>query len=695
MWSSLLTDIAPSLVREALARAKPETVAIANRSESSTTDGLAEVVTKSAFETIISTTQLIVARAAQESHIEQVFVLLPQQASERIVAFARAAKDILSARGIVVNVISLASLQHVAKQELAESKGTLFVPRLYHLSAFNQELEQRCGKANAVYGLLETTQAMELGSGLVFSRDLTASIKLAHTEVEFYIHAMSLSDLDRGGRNLSDNVDQRPREAVGVVSKLGKLVKNFEIGQRVALLYAGIFKTDIRQDRDLVIPVDADFALSGLACLKDIYVSWYALINVAKLVRNQCILIHGADDCLTRALVTVSNHVGAQAFVSVHPPALSSSTTSGLSIPNERLVDSGSADFANVLFSKTSGHGVDLLLSIRPNSLAVDCTSCLAEFGGLLLLRGSEDFKHSITFPLRQNITIMTVDFDGLSACQLDLAARALQDASIIFSTQPALATIQTARFSIDQLSQALSHIAETKQDRRAIMNMEPSALVLMEKPPLPPLELDSSGTYILAGGMGALGLDIARYMLDHGAGQIMVLSRSGNSYGNSKKLREFGSAGRRIELMKCDIANAQSVNDAILFLLDNKHKIKGSVQCAIVLEDEVPEALAPAIAGRTDDGSPLPSQIVLGIPASLSRTGAMAVTWTEDRKFDHFVQTGSAVEKPAATPSTRALLQQATTVQEAVENVEDFLKTFVAAATGTPSNAVDTEKSL
>lgn len=107
--------------------------------------------------------------------------------------------------------------------------------------------------------------------------------------------------------------------------------------------------------------------------------------------------------------------------------------------------------------------------------------------------------------------------------------------------------------------------------------------------PVLPPkpqtLELPADGTYVLAGGLGSLGLRIAKLMAQHGARHIVLLSRSGKNPNWDGEIAAVESIGASVEVLKCDVTKADEVEDAINSLYLVGRRIRGVVQCAMVLQ--------------------------------------------------------------------------------------------------------------
>lgn len=115
-------------------------------------------------------------------------------------------------------------------------------------------------------------------------------------------------------------------------------------------------------------------------------------------------------------------------------------------------------------------------------------------------------------------------------------------------------------------------------------------------KPALP--ALDPESVYILAGGLGALGLSIASNMVEYGARHIMLLSRSGITTDRQRKMvDDLVCRGCSVSTPICDVTNETQVKAAMREIEDTGQCAKGLIQCATVLQvTSLPPGLSGAI---------------------------------------------------------------------------------------------------
>lgn len=106
-----------------------------------------------------------------------------------------------------------------------------------------------------------------------------------------------------------------------------------------------------------------------------------------------------------------------------------------------------------------------------------------------------------------------------------------------------------------------------------------------------------SDGTYLIAGGLGALGLRIARWMVEQGARQLVLISRRGASSEAQETLSQLEQAGAKILVVQADVSNEGDVVRVLEEVSASMLPLRGIVHAAGVsryeaLADMEPNAL-------------------------------------------------------------------------------------------------------
>jgi acyl transferase domain-containing protein/acyl carrier protein len=94
--------------------------------------------------------------------------------------------------------------------------------------------------------------------------------------------------------------------------------------------------------------------------------------------------------------------------------------------------------------------------------------------------------------------------------------------------------------------------------DRRFVARLSSA---LEEPPPAPPEGVvRPDATYLLTGGLGGIGLVLARWLVDNGARSLILVGRSGASEAAEQAVSGFRAAGARVLVERADISREQDV---------------------------------------------------------------------------------------------------------------------------------------
>ena len=91
---------------------------------------------------------------------------------------------------------------------------------------------------------------------------------------------------------------------------------------------------------------------------------------------------------------------------------------------------------------------------------------------------------------------------------------------------------------------------------------------------------------YVVIGGLGGFGIEVANWLVDRGVRSLALTSRSGVTNGfQSHCIRRWtGIKGVSVRTLKVDLANRE---DAEAFIKASSSEIGGIFNCAMVLEDK------------------------------------------------------------------------------------------------------------
>ena len=153
-------------------------------------------------------------------------------------------------------------------------------------------------------------------------------------------------------------------EVSGIVSAIGRGVRNRRIGDRVAAIvgphFAGGFAEYCVTDSRYVIPLPDDMPLTLGAAFPVVALTAYHLLHSAyRLRKGETVLIHAIGGAVGLMLTRMAVRKGAKVIGTVGTPAKAAAP---LAFGAERVVDTNREDFVEAALELTNRRGVDLVI---------------------------------------------------------------------------------------------------------------------------------------------------------------------------------------------------------------------------------------------------------------------------------------------------------------------------------------------
>lgn len=181
-----------------------------------------------------------------------------------------------------------------------------------------------------------------------------------------------------------------------------------------------------------------------------------------------------------------------------------------------------------------------------------------------------------------------------------DIVARLAASSTPDMEFRESLGTLSVPRVSEDAaMDDVLQQFLPRQQLGASVASQEPGH------------RLQPDATYVLAGGLGGLGRNIATFLVDLGARHVVFLSRSPTACQEAEAfLSELRKRQVSVSAYKCDISDMRSLRATLQQCRQEHPPIKGIIQCAMVLRDvsfqkmtheQWQEALRPKVQGSAN----------------------------------------------------------------------------------------------
>lgn len=170
-------------------------------------------------------------------------------------------------------------------------------------------------------------------------------------------------------------------------------------------------------------------------------------------------------------------------------------------------------------------------------------------------------------------------------------------------------------------------------------------------------VDFKDSGVYIITGGMGGIGIALAKLIIDHIKVRLILTGRSEISDNIRNTLRELSSTGSEVVYFKADCSNRKEVDELIKFAHQYFGPINGVIHNAGIIRDsyilkktaaEIFEVLAPKVSGTFNLDEALQDEKLDFFVMSSSLTSIFGNVGQSDYAFANGFMDGFAVYREA-----------------------------------------------
>ncbi|KAK4038649.1 polyketide synthase [Parachaetomium inaequale] len=494
--------------------------------------------------------------------------------------------------------ISVLSANEEAEMEFAEEDGKLVVPRIAPDAKLNLSVHQSMGQS-APYSQhfhrggrrLRISRRVDASSSTdLYFEDAPEAPLMGDNEVEIAVLASALSQDDVTSGTVDESNTTIPRSCAGLVTRIGRAVGNVRVGHRVCALAEGPFGTHARASSTSVALFPQSLCWEIAACIPGPFLAaYYALANVAKVQRGERVLVQLSGPA-GLAAVSVARHLGASLYALILNEQ-QGALARKVGLPPGRIFDARSIYLRQELEEATRGEGMEVVLALSGHETA-SAWECLANFGRFVEIRTPG--AHERTRPeLGANATFSSINMLSVAAKRPEAMMETLQAVVRHIVTGAIKPAARTIKVRVSKLYAGIrmvsdgaveSVVAATEDGKGQVKALHRVSRSLFR----------SNGTHLIVGGTGGLGRSMTKYMIEHGARNIMLLSRSGGGEEMLQRLRqELQGYDANVAVVKCDAADETHVRRLIDDCQRALPPIVGVIHAAMVLRDGLLENMS------------------------------------------------------------------------------------------------------
>ncbi|XP_074080916.1 fatty acid synthase [Macrotis lagotis] len=376
-------------------------------------------------------------------------------------------------------------------------------------------------------------------------------------------------------------------------------------GKRVmGLVPAEGLATSVLLSSDFLWDVPTKWTLEEAASVPVVYTTaYYSLVVRGGIKQGETVLIHSGSGGVGQAAIAIALSMNCRVFTTVG----SAEKRAYLQAKFPKLDATSFANSRNTSFEQhvmkhTGGKGVDLILNSLAEEKLQASVRCLAQHGRFLEI-GKFDLSNN--HALGMAIFLKNVAFHGILLDALfeegndnwkqvaDLVKAGIQSGVV----QPLKCTV----FGRDQVEDAFRYMAQGKhigkvvikvqeEEKQDVMNgAKPNLISAISKTFCPNYK-----SYIITGGLGGFGLELAQWLILRGAEKLVLTSRSGIRTGyQAKRIQEWQQEGIQVLVSMSNVSTLEGAQQLIAEATQ-LGPVGGIFNLAMVLRDAMLENQTP-----------------------------------------------------------------------------------------------------
>ncbi|KAG7205432.1 hypothetical protein KM043_007425 [Ampulex compressa] len=376
-------------------------------------------------------------------------------------------------------------------------------------------------------------------------------------------------------------------------------------GRRVmGMVPASGLATTVLADSNFMWEVPDKWTLEEASTIPVAYAtSYYALFARGRLRPGESVLIHAGSGGVGQASIAIALHAGCKVFTTVGTPEKRAFLKKVFpQLTDRNIGNSRDTSFEQLIMSETNGRGVDVVLNSLADEKLQASVRCLATEGRFLEIGKYNLWNNT---PLGMAVFLKNTAFHGilLDAITLGNTQDKMEVVRLVEEgiRNGAVRPLPTTVFSEQQIEQAFRFLATGKHIGKVVLKIreEEERRVVQPVPKIvaaiPRTYMNPEKSYILVGGLGGFGLELADWMILRGAHYIVLTSRSGVRTGyQSACVRRWREAGVNVTISTADVTSPQGAEQ----LVKESNKLApvgGIFNLAAVLRDALLENLTEA----------------------------------------------------------------------------------------------------
>ena len=365
-------------------------------------------------------------------------------------------------------------------------------------------------------------------------------------------------------------------EAAGTVHAAGPDAE-FAPGDEVLLSHLGCMRRRVTVSSAVAVRKPSTLGFTEAAALPTAYVTaYYALHHLAGIKPGDKVLVHAAAGGVGQAAVQLARLAGAEVYATASPRKWPLLRAQGV----RHVMNSRTLDFSSQVLEATGGTGVDIVLNSLNKDHIPAGVRCLGDGGRFVELGKIGIWSAERMREERPDAAYHSFDLSELPADDLNRLNKSILETVVSLVEAGDLGPLPTVGYTLDETEEAFGVLSRGANTGKLVLEFP------VPEPAPAPVRLSPDETYLITGGLGALGLVAARRLVREGARHIALVSRRDVEPAQTERIaRELGD-GVRLSVLRGDIADPADVSRIVTGLRTGEAPLGGVLHAAGVLSD-------------------------------------------------------------------------------------------------------------
>jgi myxalamid-type polyketide synthase MxaB len=247
------------------------------------------------------------------------------------------------------------------------------------------------------------------------------------------------------------------------------------------------------------------------------------------------------------------------------------------------VMNSRTLDFADEIMTITAGQGVDVVLNSLSGEFIAKSFEVLGKNGRFVEIGRIDIWDKSQALQKRADVSYLPFDLGKVRRQNPNFISTRLQELIHQFK-QDRLKPLHYKNFSVSDVVSAFRYMAGAKHIGKVVISMPEIEKSADSKQ----FSIQENGSYLITGGLGALGLKVAQWMVEQGVKHLVLMGRSEATAIASYAIVQLEQAGTQVNVVKGDVANSSDVARILAEIQASGIPLRGIVHAAGVLDDGV-----------------------------------------------------------------------------------------------------------